>query len=54
MHTILIAEDEPGHGSMPRVTNAVTRLVRAFANLDDHEFEPRIVPELRSRLAMPR
>lgn len=40
----LIAEDEPGHGSMPRVTNAVTRLVRAFANLDDHDFEPRIVP----------
>jgi acetylornithine deacetylase/succinyl-diaminopimelate desuccinylase-like protein len=40
----LIAEDEPGHGSMPRVTNAVTRLVTAFSNLDDHEFEPRIVP----------
>ena len=40
----LIAEDEPGHGSMPRVTNAVTRLVRALAHLDDHDFEPRMVP----------
>jgi len=40
----LVATDEPGHGSMPRVTNAVTRIVHALARIDDHEFEPRIVP----------
>jgi acetylornithine deacetylase/succinyl-diaminopimelate desuccinylase-like protein len=40
----LVATDEPGHGSMPRVTSAVTRLVRALARLDEYEFEPRIVP----------
>jgi acetylornithine deacetylase/succinyl-diaminopimelate desuccinylase-like protein len=40
----LVATDEPGHGSMPRATNAVTRIVHALAKLDDYEFEPRIVP----------
>jgi acetylornithine deacetylase/succinyl-diaminopimelate desuccinylase-like protein len=40
----LVATDEPGHGSMPRATNAVTRLVHALAKIDDYEFEPRIVP----------
>ena len=40
----LVAVDEPGHGSMPRVTSSVTRLVRALYNVDNYEFEPRIVP----------
>ncbi len=40
----LVATDEPGHGSTPRVTNSVTRLVHALAKIDDYEFEPRIVP----------
>ena len=40
----LVATDEPGHGSTPRVTNAVTRLVHALVKIDDYEFEPRIVP----------
>ena len=40
----LTAVDEPGHGSMPRVTSSVTRLVRALARIDAYEFEPRIVP----------
>lgn len=40
----LVATDEPGHGSMPRATNSVTRLVHALAKIDDYEFEPRIVP----------
>ncbi len=40
----LIAVDEPGHGSRPRVTSSVTRLVRALSNIENYEFEPRIVP----------
>jgi acetylornithine deacetylase/succinyl-diaminopimelate desuccinylase-like protein len=40
----LTAVDEPGHGSMPRVTSSVTRLVRALSRIDEYETEPRIVP----------
>jgi acetylornithine deacetylase/succinyl-diaminopimelate desuccinylase-like protein len=40
----LIAIDTPGHGSTPRVTSAVSRLVRALDRLRTYEFEPRIVP----------
>ncbi len=40
----LVASGKPGHGSTPRAETAVTRLVRALAHLDDHDFEPRIVP----------
>ncbi len=40
----LIATDPPGHGSTPRVTSAVSRLVRALERLRTYEFEPRIVP----------
>jgi len=40
----LTAVDQPGHGSMPRVTSSVTRLVQALAKIDDYEFEPRMVP----------
>ncbi len=40
----ITAVDEPGHGSRPRVTSAVTRLVQALAKIDNYEFEPRMVP----------
>jgi len=41
---LVTAVDEPGHGSRPRVTSSVTRLVQALAKIDDYEFEPRMVP----------
>jgi acetylornithine deacetylase/succinyl-diaminopimelate desuccinylase-like protein len=40
----LVAHGQPGHGSMPRTASAVTRLVRALFNIQNHEFQPRIVP----------
>ena len=40
----VISTGEPGHGSMPPVASSVNRLIRAMANLQDHEFAPRIVP----------
>ncbi len=40
----LIASDAPGHGSTPRVSSAVSRLIRALSNIDHYEFAPRIVP----------
>jgi acetylornithine deacetylase/succinyl-diaminopimelate desuccinylase-like protein len=40
----LTARDQPGHGSTPRVSSAVTRLVRALDRLRSHEFDPRIIP----------
>ena len=40
----LVAEDIPGHGSMPRSTSSVTRLVRALGNILDHPFPPAIGP----------
>jgi len=40
----LVATDEPGHGSTPRVHSAVSRLIRALGNIDDYDFPPRIVP----------
>ena len=40
----LVASDEPGHGSTPRVNSAVSRLIRALSNIDNYEFPPRIVP----------
>ena len=40
----LRAKGVPGHGSMPRVSSSVTRLIRALARIQTHEFEPRIVP----------
>jgi acetylornithine deacetylase/succinyl-diaminopimelate desuccinylase-like protein len=40
----LVAVDEPGHGSMPRVTSSVTRLVEALARISQYEFAPRVVP----------
>jgi acetylornithine deacetylase/succinyl-diaminopimelate desuccinylase-like protein len=40
----LVASGEPGHGSMPRVSSAVGRLIRALFTVDNYEFQPRIVP----------
>lgn len=40
----LIARDVPGHGSTPRATSSVGRLVRALERVRTHQFEPRLVP----------
>jgi acetylornithine deacetylase/succinyl-diaminopimelate desuccinylase-like protein len=40
----LVARGRPGHGSMPRTASAVNRLVRALFNIQNHEFQPRIIP----------
>jgi len=42
----LVSVDLPGHGSMPRTTSSLTRLVRALSNILDHPFEPQIVPSV--------
>jgi acetylornithine deacetylase/succinyl-diaminopimelate desuccinylase-like protein len=40
----LVSTGKPGHGSVPPVSSAVDRLVRALERLRTHEFAPRIVP----------
>ena len=40
----LTARGEPGHGSTPRSSSAVTTLIAALERLRKHQFEPRIVP----------
>lgn len=40
----LKAVDTPGHGSMPRATSSVTRIVDALGIIRNNPFEPRIVP----------
>ena len=40
----LTARGEPGHGSTPRPSSAVTTLIAALEKLRQHQFEPRIVP----------
>ena len=40
----LIATGNPGHGSQPQVSTAVTRLIRALERIRTYEFTPRIVP----------
>ena len=40
----LTAVDTPGHGSMPRATSAVSRIVAALERLRTNPFPPRIVP----------
>jgi acetylornithine deacetylase/succinyl-diaminopimelate desuccinylase-like protein len=40
----LTARGEPGHGSTPRPSSAVTTLVAALERLRQHQFAPRIVP----------
>jgi acetylornithine deacetylase/succinyl-diaminopimelate desuccinylase-like protein len=40
----LTAVDVPGHGSSPRVTSSVTRLVQALDALYENPFPPRVIP----------
>jgi len=40
----LSAVDQPGHGSTPRATSSVTRIVDALNQLRENPFPPRIVP----------
>jgi len=42
----LKAVDTPGHGSMPRATSSVTRIVDALAILRANPFPPRMVPAI--------
>ncbi len=44
----LTATDTPGHGSSPRLTSSVTRILRAGNRIADTTFEYRIVPEVRN------
>lgn len=43
----LTATDTPGHGSSPRLTSAVTRILRAGGRIVDTRFEPRLIPAVR-------
>jgi acetylornithine deacetylase/succinyl-diaminopimelate desuccinylase-like protein len=40
----ITATGTPGHGSTPGVMSSVNRLVRALYNIQNHNFEPRVVP----------
>src|SRR5690606_33597444 len=40
----LKAVDTPGHGSMPRATSSVTRIVEALNRIREHAFPARIIP----------
>jgi acetylornithine deacetylase/succinyl-diaminopimelate desuccinylase-like protein len=40
----LTAVDTPGHGSAPRTTSSVTRIVSALGTLLENPFPPRIIP----------
>jgi acetylornithine deacetylase/succinyl-diaminopimelate desuccinylase-like protein len=46
----LTARDQPGHGSLPRPTSSVGRLVRALERLRVHAFEPHLVPAVDAYL----
>jgi acetylornithine deacetylase/succinyl-diaminopimelate desuccinylase-like protein len=46
----LVAHDEPGHGSTPRPTSSVGRLVAALERLRTHVFAPRVVPAVEAFL----
>ncbi len=43
----LTATDVPGHGSSPRLTSSVTRIIRAGQRIADTRFERRLVPEVK-------
>ncbi len=47
----LEAIDEPGHGSSPRTTSAVTRIVDALGIIRSNPFEPRIIPQVERYFA---
>ena len=42
----LTAVDIPGHGSSPRTTSSVTRIVEALNRIKENPFEARIIPEV--------
>lgn len=44
----LTATDVPGHGSSPRTTSAVTRILRAGNRVADTRFERRLVPAVQN------
>lgn len=46
----LTSRDQPGHGSTPRPTSSVTRLVAALERLRTHVFEPRVIPAVGAYL----
>jgi acetylornithine deacetylase/succinyl-diaminopimelate desuccinylase-like protein len=47
----LTAIDEPGHGSSPRTTSSLTRIVDALAILRENPFPPRIIPQVATYFA---
>ena len=46
----LVAEDAPGHGSLPRMTSSVHRLIAGLDRLRQHTFAPRVVPAVETYL----
>ena len=42
----LTSIDQPGHGSSPRTTSSVSRIVEALNIIWNNPFEPRIIPEV--------
>ena len=46
----LTATDKPGHGSSPRATSAVNRILRAGNRIADTQFQRRLVPPVRDML----
>ena len=47
----LTAIDEPGHGSSPRTTSSLTRIVDALNTLQENPFPARIIPEVATYFA---
>ncbi|HLT62992.1 MAG TPA: M20/M25/M40 family metallo-hydrolase, partial [Pseudohongiella sp.] len=47
----LKAVDVPGHGSSPRTTSSVTRIVQALNTLLENPFPPRIIPPVQEYFA---
>jgi len=41
---------EPGHGSRPRTSSAVTELIEALERLREHQFAPRVIPAVDAHL----
>jgi acetylornithine deacetylase/succinyl-diaminopimelate desuccinylase-like protein len=46
----LRTKGEPGHGSRPRTSSAVTELVEALEHLREHRFTPRVIPAVDAHL----
>jgi acetylornithine deacetylase/succinyl-diaminopimelate desuccinylase-like protein len=47
----LVAQDTPGHGSMPQTTSAPGRLVAALERIRRSPFAPRVLPPVRAMFA---